>query len=422
MLVFIILVLPQLTLGTENIQKDIPFSTAIALERAQNLILADQRSQAIDLLETFRKNLISKNKQVHPFLQFTLGNYHLEDNHPEKAAECYQACVESRADFSPAWLNLAKADYDLGRFHTSGQSFVKGYDLEDNKRAVLLYYAANAFFSAKEYPGALAVFNRLTKNHKSEIEPGWHELAVHIFLALEQPKNALPHMEFLAQNLHGTTKTIWQETLLYHYMSLGMDEKALGLVTFLTRQYPLEPRWWKGLARFSLDINELENALAAMTLYGFLTPLTDNEKKLVADLYLAVGIPARAVDLYQEMSTREKRAENTQNTVVALQQMNLDQRALELLNQVLTTEKASIELNILKGNLLFSLEQYQEAENLFETLAPQDKSGRSWLMLGYCRWNLGNIQSARTAMARAATFKHQKQAAARAIKSLASHN
>ncbi len=422
LLFFLLLAPPRLTLGSESIQQDIPFSTAIALERAQHLVQADQRSQAIDLLETFTKKQTADNRQLHPFLLFTLGNYHMEDNHPDKAVVYYEACVESRQDFPPAWLNLAKAYYDLGRFHRAGQCFVKGYALEENKRAVLLYYGSSAFFSAKDYAEALAVFSRLTTDHKNEIQPGWHELAVHILLALEQPEKALPHMEFLAEHLEGTARTTWQEALLYQYMTLGMDQKALALVTFLTREYPLESRWWKGLARLSLDRNELENALGAMTLYGFLTPLTDNEKKLVADLYLAVGIPARAVDLYQGMSTREKNMENAQNTVVALQQMHLDQKALELLDQVLAAGKASIELEILKGNLLFSQERFQEAETLFETLAPRDRSGRSWLMLGYSRWNLGKIQSARTAMARAATFKSQKKAAARAIQSLAQYD
>ncbi len=422
LLVVLTFVQPQLTLGSEGIQSDIPFSTAVVLEKARNLIQADKRSQAIDMLETFRKKSMDTSKPVHPFLLFTLGNYAMEANHPNEAARYYETCVENGGDFSPAWLNLAKACYDLERFNRAGQCFVKGYELETDKRAVLLYYAATAFYSGEEYPKALAVFNRLTKNHTREIEPGWHELAVHIFLALEQPKNALPHMEYLAQNLDGTARTTWQETLLYHYMELGMDKKALDLVTFLTREYPLEPRWWKGLARLSLDRDELKNALVAMTLYGFLTPLTDNEKKLVADLYLAMGIPARAVDLYQDMSTRDKRVAVTQNTVVALRQMNLDQKALELVDQVLTTEKTSMELKRLKGDLLFHLEQYQAAENLFETLAPKDDSGHAWLMLGYSRWNLGKILSARTAMARAATFKQQKKAAARAIKSLESHN
>lgn len=418
LLVFLIFFQPQLTLGGDNIQADIPFSTAIALEKARNLIQADKPAQAIDLLETFRKKLIATNKQTHPFLLFTLGNYSMEANHPKEATRYYEDCVEKGGDFSPVWLNLAKASYDIEHFNRAGQCFVRGYEIEADKRAVLLYYAANAFFSAKNYVDALAVFNRLTKNHTGEIEPRWHELAVHIFLALEQPENALPHMEYLAQNMAGAARTTWQEALLYQYMELGMDKKALDFVAFLTREYPLEPRWWKGLARFSLDKNKMENALAAMTLYGFLTPLTDNEKKLMADLYLAVGIPARAVDLYQGMSTMEKKIENTQNTVVALRQMNLDQKALELVDQVLKTEKTSIKLKIMKGDLLFYLERYQEAETLFEALAPRDNSGHSWLMLGYSRWNLGDIQSARTAMARAATFKQQKQAAARAIKSL----
>lgn len=426
--VFLVLFLPQPALGVKSIQKDIqdniPFSTAIALERAQRLTGEAKPSQALDLLEKFKKEQMEEKNQVHPFLLFTLGNLYMEENQPEKAALNYEECVagEKGAYFPPAWLNLARASYDLGRFKRAGDCFIRGYGLEQEKRSILLYYAANAFYSGEKYNMALEAFTRIAKDHPDGMEPRWHELAVHILMALEQPEKALPHMEFLAQNLEGQTRTRWQETLLYHYMTLGMDQKALRFVSFLTKEYPLEPRWWKGVARLSLDKNNLTKALSAMTIYGFLTPLTDEEKQLVADLYLSVGIPSRAVDMYEQIPEKEKRVETVKNTVAALQQMNLEEKALEVLDKVLNTGQVSDELKALKGNLLFSMERFEESANLFKAIAPGDDSGRSWLMLGYSLWNLGEIKSARKAMTRAATFKHQEKAANQALKSLSLQN
>lgn len=426
--IFLVLFLPQPALGAKNIQKNIqdniPFSTAIALEKAQKLIEAAKPSQALDLLEKFKKQQIEEKNQVHPFLLFTLGNLYMEENQPEKAALNYEECLkdESGADFPPAWLNLAKSSYDLGRFKRAGDCFMRGYGLEQEKRSLLLYYASNAFFSAKEYTLALEAFNRVTKNHPDEVKPQWHELAVHILMALERPEKALPHMEFLAENLDGQAKTRWQETLLYHYMTLGMDEKALKFVSFLTEEYPLEPRWWRGVARLNLDKNNLKKALSAMTIYGFLTPLSDEEKRLIGDLYLSVGIPSRAFDMYEQIPVQEKRVESVKNTVVALQQMNLDERALEFLDKVLNKKPEFDELKTLKGNILFSIGKFEESANLFETIAPLDDSGRSWLMLGYSLWNLGEIEPAKKAMTRAAAFKLQKKAANRALESLSLQN
>jgi len=416
-------------MGVKNIQKDIqdniPFSTAVTLEKAQKLTQAAKPSQALDLLEKFKKEQIEQKNQVHPFLLFTLGNLCMEVNQPEKAALNYEECLkdENGEGFPPAWLNLAKASYDLGRFKKAGDCFIRGYELEQEKRSVLLYYAANAFFSAKKHTLALEAFNRLTKDHPNEIEPRWHELAVHILMALERPEKALPHMEFLVENLEGQAKTRWQETLLHHYMTLGMDQKALEFVSFLTEEYPLEPRWWRGVARLSLDKNNLTKALSAMTIYGFLTPLSDEEKRLVGDLYLSVGIPSRAFDMYEQIPEKEKRVETVKNKVAALQQMNLDARAVELLDQVLNTTQAfdevkTLELKILKGNLLFSLGRFEESANLFEAIASRDDSGRSWLMLGYSLWNLGEIKSAKKAMTRAVAFKQQEKAANLALKAL----
>lgn len=422
--VFLVLVLPQPALGAKNIQKDIqdniPFSTVIALEKAQKLIDTAKPSQAMDLLEKFKKEQIEEKNQVQPFLLFTLGNLCMEENQPEKAALNYEECLkdEKGADFPPAWLNLAKASYDLGRFKKAGDCFIRGYELEQEKRSVILYYASNAFFSAKKYTLALEAFNRLTKDHPDEIEPRWHELTVHILMELKRPEKALPHMEFLAENLEGQAKIRWQETLLYHYMTLGMDEKALKFVSFLTEEYPLEPRWWRGVARLNLDKNNLTKALSAMRIYGFLTPLTDEEKRLVADLYLSVGIPSRAFDMYEQIPVQEKRVGSVKNTIAALQQMNLDEKALEFLDKVINKKPESDELKILKGNLLFSMEKFEESANLFEAVAPRDDSGRSWLMLGYSLWNLGEIKSAQKAMTRAVAFKQQEKAANLALKAL----
>lgn len=416
-IIFIIIAGP-LNIEAADIQDNIPFSTTIALERAQKLIQEHKLSQAIDLLENFKKDLDNKKKGGHPFLFFTLGNYYMEENNMNAACISYEAAVQTAADFSPAWLNLARANYELGHFNRAGECFIRGYDLEKEKRPVLLYYAANAFFSAKLYQRAMEVFNTLLKDHINEIEPRWQELPVHIFLELKQPEKALPHMEFLAKKLDGKVQTQWQETLLYHYMSLGMDKKAMDLVSFLTTQYPMEPRWWKGLARFNLEKNDFKNALVAMTIYSFLTPLTMDEKKLMADLYLEAGIPARALDLYQELSGSEKKPEMIKRAVLALEQMNLYEKALEILEHAIKKHENSLELNLIKGNILFALELYKRAAELFENIAEDDDSGRSWLMLGYSRWNTGEMEAARKAMKKAVIFKDQKKAAARALKTL----
>lgn len=97
-IVFLVLFLPQFTLGANNIQEDIqaniPLPTAIALERAQKLTQASKTSEALDLLEKFKKEQMEQKNQLHPFIFFTLGNLYMEANKAEKAALNYEACVK----------------------------------------------------------------------------------------------------------------------------------------------------------------------------------------------------------------------------------------------------------------------------------------------------------------------------------------
>lgn len=417
-IVLLAILMAPFPLLAQNIQDNLPFSTMITLDRARKLVQEEKMAQAIEVLENHKADRENKHKTVHPFLLFTLGNYDMEVNKVSEAASSYESALKQAADFAPAWLNLARACYDLKQFKRAGECFINGYDREKEKRGVLLYYAANACFSAKAYPDTLAMYDRLFRDHKEEMKPRWRELLVHALLAENQPEKALPHMEFLAETLEGKVKTQWQETLLYHYMTLKMDAKALAFVRYLTREYPLEPRWWKGLARFNLDKNRLKKALVAMTIYSYLTPLTDSETQLLADLNLHTGIPCQAVDLFQELARTRSRPALVKKIVAALQQMNRRDQALEAVEQGIRAHETSMELKMIKGDLLFAMERYPEAQALFNRLVTEDPSGRAWLMLGYSQWNLGELEHARRAMEKAATFKNQKKAALGALKKL----
>jgi len=414
------LLCPPLNISAKGIENNIPLSTMAVLNRAKSLADKNNIPQAVKELESFQKEQTAKKEPVHPVLLFTLGNLHMEENKKDQAVLSYEGVLEQAGDFAPAWINLAGAYHDLKNFKKAGNCFIKGYDKSEKKRADILYYAANDFFSANDFPKALDIFNRLLKNHSNEVQPIWHELMVNILLSLKKPEKAIFHMEILEEKLDGKPKTQWQETLLYHYINLKMDKKALELLLFLTSQYPLEPRWWKGLTRLNLDSDQFENALVSMTIYSYLTPLTTSEKQLMADLNLQVGIPVKAADLYQELARTENRLELVKKTVTAFQQMHLYEKALEALDQGIKDYGTSVELKMIKANLLFSMELYKKAAEEFKSLVDKDKSGQAWLMLGYSRWNLGEFEPARRAMEKAAFFKNQKQAAAKALKNIPS--
>ncbi|MFH1152477.1 MAG: tetratricopeptide repeat protein [Pseudomonadota bacterium] len=418
------LVLVVLILLTGNVQAredqaygPIPFSQHFALDRAAKLMDSGKIQEAITLLEDVVKAAKNHKIDVHPLVQFNLGNAFLIQNQPEKAIPVYNACLAQAPLFSLAWLNLAKACFDLNLFSKAGDAMLRGYETSTRKNPDHLYYAAAAYLSAKSYDKALSILEKPFKTTESAaaVTNLWREALVHVYLALEQPGKALIHIQYLAEHTDGKDRLQWQETLLYQYMSLGMNVEALAYVTYLTTQYPDEPRWWKGMAHFYLGENNYTAALTAMTIYGYLTPFSMAEKRLTADLNLSVGIPARAADLYEEIFKENPSPELVVKIIQAMEQMNAGNRALAWAEKGLADYPEDREIAMLRGELLFSEKRYGDSADVFRHLAKTDNTGKAWLMLGYSAWNLSDIKTARQAMERASSFKTYKSQAKKAL-------
>ncbi len=136
--------------------------------------------------------------------------------------------------------------------------------------------------------------------HPQKVTLEWKQTLVHILFALEKFREALPWLEELAEKTQGEGRRQWQEMLLYQYLSLEMKQKALAYARHLTRIHPEDPGWWKALAHVHLADNRFEKALAAMLSYSYLTPLTREESRLLADLYLSCHIPESAARQYEK--------------------------------------------------------------------------------------------------------------------------
>ena len=141
LIVFLTIPTAPVSLLAQNIQENLPFSTMIALDRAQKLVQEEKMPQAIGALEKMKAERKEKKKTVHPFLLFTLGNYYMETDKVSDAARAYESALKQAPDFAPAWLNLARSCYDLKRFNQAGECFINGYDREEKKKgtAALLW-------------------------------------------------------------------------------------------------------------------------------------------------------------------------------------------------------------------------------------------------------------------------------------------
>ena len=397
---------------------DIPRPAAFVLKKAYDFLEKEEISKAINVLESFlgkgEKEITpggpDKKGYRHHLVHFTLGNCYLMADTPSKAVSHYNAAIKEKPDFSPAWLNLAKCNYELNKYKLAGVCFLKGYDTSAEKKPEILYYSAVSFTADEDYATALEVFGRLSTAHKDQVKLEWKENIVQAYLAIDQPLKALPLIEELSEKSRGDKKKQWQEVRLYQYMNLNMNLQALEYTRLLTREYPVEPKWWKALAHLHLMENRYEKGLVALTVYGHLAPLTMEEKKLMAELNLTVGVPVQATRFYEEILSEAMDLKIVKKLAESYLYLHRHDEALQWVEKGLQ-KNVDEELLMLKGNLLYEKKKYNAAMEVFDSIPKGTNSGHALLMLGYSAWNAGNLDKAKHAFQMATKYpQHQKTA------------
>ena len=157
-----------------------------------------------------------------------------------------------------------------------------------------------------------------------------------------------------------------------------------------------------------------------MIIYGFTTPLSTEEKKLMADLSLQQGLPARAVGMYEAVLDGEapgspkKKEDLIQRLVNSLRLTGQLDRALAVLDGM-DPKACSSQLLMLKGDLLYEAKDFKAADAAFRLAARGNcpQKGQAWLMAGYAAWQCNNISASKTAFKQAARFKRHRKDACR---------
>ncbi|MCP3873652.1 MAG: hypothetical protein GY699_10920 [Desulfobacteraceae bacterium] len=343
----------------------LPLAAGICVNKAQLLFQANKIETAINTLETFtsqRKGKTAKDIKEkgydHYYIHFILGNYYLIQsqkdtrlNARKNAMQCYKKSVTSFPSFSPAWLNLAKCYYETDQFSKAAFAFEKGYDHSKIKKAIHLYYASVCYFQARDSEKALAEFKRMIIAHPDKITLERKEILVNILFSLDQNTQALPYIEELASKSRPEKQKKWQEILLQQYLFLSLDKKALAYAEHLAQTDPLDPKWWKGLSHIYLKSGNLKKGLSALIIYGYLTPMTQQEILLAADLYLSLDIPKKAAGFYETALQQIQNPDTLKKLIQASIMAHDHDNALKWINKAQTVSK-DIQLEQLKNYIL----------------------------------------------------------------------
>lgn len=231
----------------------------------------------------------------------------------------------------------------------------------------ILYALGTCHLLAKQNDRAMAAFEQLLATTR-EIRPEWRENLIHVLLAAGESGRALPHIKSLADEYRGDEQLQWQEILLQQYLQLDRDDEALACAESFCGKSPAEPKWWRALAHIHLRHNRYQSALTALLIAGYLEPLSARESRLVADLYLQLGVPVKAAALYRDILTDKSNPQLLANLVVALQQTGQAEEALTALDKFAPGNPGP-ELAMLKTDLLYGLGRYRTAAQLYRQTA-----------------------------------------------------
>jgi tetratricopeptide (TPR) repeat protein len=328
-----------------------------------------------------RKFIEKNRKRPHYLVEFTLANcLTMLSGRDKDAVLHYRAAANLYPGFVAAWQNMGKIYFDLNQYDEAGDCLLQAYELSEKNDFSLLYYAAVSYIMA------------------------------------EKGEKALPHLELLASGEVGHPKTEWLEALLKVYMDLKFKEKAFAVVRRLIDENGDDPRWWKILAQLHLQQSDYKPAVAALTVHSYLTPLKKQDVVLLGDLTNAIGVPLRAAAYYEKALSLENNVGDYEKLASAYIGAHRPAKAIEVLDRALE-KKPTSGLWFMMGQVLYEEENFDKAYNAFNQSARIDpKSGRAYLMMGYCALQMDKKETARSAFQKACRFPRQEKTAKRLLR------
>lgn len=399
----------------------LPLRVRMVLMKVQPLMEKEAFDKAAGVLEAYRSRGSGPEDTLyeHPEINFVLGNCYIQTGKLKQARACYRRTVTRKTGHRGAWQNLAKTEYDLGNHTKASEAFLKSYQLSESREPELLYYASVALFFAGHYEQGLVHFHKLLDTHPEAVTLEWKENLVYGLIQAEKNRQALPVIVELTEGFGGKKQRRWREILLQQYLTLDMRKDALSLVMSLSRNDPTEPVWWKALVHIQLQDEQYNKALAALTIYSFLTPLEIEEEKLLGDLYLQQGVPRKAVVRYENFNKKKI----DKQTILCLARAYIDigrpELALKRLKSLPALEKDQ-EVMMLHGEILYTMKQFEQAAEVYRDAASIEgrHGARAYLMAGYSYWQLGETDNARSCFQKAAQQKQCRNEAQRAMRQL----
>ncbi len=362
-------------------KKPVPLRVRRVLFKTGQLMEQQAYDKAILVFQTYLK---SHPAQDHYLLAFNHANALTLAERKEEAIDRFQAAVKMMPGYSPAWTNLGQVALELKMYPLAGEALTRGFAGSREKNPEILYYAAMAYIMAG------------------------------------RPVKAVPKLETLLTGDYGEPPIEWFQALLSVYIELNQPGNAEQLINNMLRHHGAGPQAWKLYGQFEINRQNYKNAVVALTISGYLKPLSREDIILLADLHAAIQVYDQACALYEQaMTMKQGTPEEYERLVSACLAAHRLDGASKMLTEALRLQPTS-KLWSLQGDLFCMQKDFQKATHAFQECTRLDeRNGRAYLMQGYCALETGQRREAIKALKKASGYSNQKKAAQQLLKQAA---
>jgi tetratricopeptide (TPR) repeat protein len=351
---------------------DLPVASRMAMFNAQGYQDEGKPKYAVQELEDFLKR---NPEDDHYLIRFFLANTLSQMDRFEDALQQYETTVKLEPRYKQGWLNLGETAYNLGRYERAAEAIYQGYILSEDRPSRLLYYSAVAYLQA------------------------------------EKSDKSAPLLKELVSGSHGTPSFDWCKALVS--VSLALQDRELGdeAVSAMLDSHGHNPDAWQIAFQYAASVSDFKKAAVALTVKGYMTELTREEKMQLADLYAMIKAPAQSIPYYESAIGEGASAKELERLASAYLAAYDTKTALKTLERAIAIEPTA-RLWSLLGDLHYMDKNYGEAYRAFEKCADlEPANGRAYLMKGYCAIELNRYDDAIVILEKAAAFPGQEETA-----------
>jgi len=355
---------------------DISRHGRLALFKAEQLRLAGDKEGAARSLAGWTA---ANAEDDHYLIEYELGRMLAGLERPEEARAAFRRATQLEERHAESWLSLGELAYQAGDYEEAATAIHRGYLLTPGRPAHLLYAAAAA---------------RILVGRQAE---------------------ALPLLEELVYERSELAKLDWYRALIAACLETGDRERGQRAVAHLLERHRSQPDAWQLAYQYHVGATEYREAAVALTVMGYLRPLSEGEQVQLGNLYTAAGLPALAGESYAAALGDSAGPGEFERLASAYLAAHDRAAALATLEKALATAP-SARLWSLLGDLRYLESDFAAAQAAYARCAELDpESGRALLMQGYCAFELGRRQEAVGLLEQAAAFAEQAEPAGRLL-------